>query len=364
MGAALAGVALAPGSVLRGATAVAAPKGPERAGAAEPVQLLYNENTMGPSPRALEAMSREVARVHRYPFDKTPELIAQIARKEGVSPDHIVLGAGSGEVLEAFGVCLGRSGGEVIRAVPGYTQMTGAFDRVGGRTVEVPLNDRLEHDLDAMAAKIGPETKAIYVCNPNNPTGTIVAPARLRAFAVEAAKHATVFIDEAYLECSDDFSANTMVGLVREGHNVVVTRTFSKIYGLAGQRIGYGIMPPELAKSIRKFTTGSPNLLGVVAAQASLDDTGYVEPMRRRIKAERDALCALLKEHGRRYAEPQANFVFCHTGMPIEVFQERMLREGVAVARAFAPMLDWCRINVATPEEMAVTHAALRKVLG
>ncbi len=228
----------------------------------------------------------------------------------------------------------------------------------------MPLNARLEHDLDAMAAKIGPDTKAVYLCNPNNPTGTIVAPTQLRAFAVEAAKRATVFIDEAYLECSDDFAANTMIGLVREGHNVVVARTFSKIYGLAGQRIGYGIMPPELAKSIRKFTTGSPNLIGVVAAQASLDDAGYVEPMRRRIKAGRDALCALLKEHGRRYAEPQSNFVFCHTGMPIEVFQERMLREGVAVARAFPPLVDWCRISIASPEEMAVTHAALRKVLG
>ena len=122
--------------------------------------------------------------------------------------------------------------------------------------------------IEAMAAKIGPDTKCIYLCNPNNPTGTVVPPDKLRAFAIEVSKRVPVFIDEAYLECADDFAANTMVGLVRDGHNVTVARTFSKIYGLAGQRIGYGVMRPEMAKSVRTFMTGSVNLLGVVAARS------------------------------------------------------------------------------------------------
>ena len=363
-GAAFAGLALAPRITLRAEPAAVEPAtklpAPVPAG---PVQLCWNENPFGPSPLAIAAMAREVPRVHRYPFNLTPELVKRLAAKEGVSPDHIVPGVGSGDILETYGVYLGRQGGEVITASPGYMQMTDAMQRMGSRVVAVPLNDRLEYDLDTMAAKLTPNTKAVYICNPNNPSGTIVEPARLRAFAIEVAKKVPVFIDEAYLQCSDNFAANTMVGLVREGHNVTVARTFSKLYGLAGQRMGYGIMAPEQAKGLREFMTGSVNLLGVVGALASLDDPDYVEATRRKIKAGRDALIAVLKEHGRKYAEPQGNFVFFHTGIPITEFSKRMLAENVIVARAFAPLTDWCRISIGSPAEMAVCQAALRKVL-
>jgi histidinol-phosphate aminotransferase len=363
-GAAFAGLALAPRIALRAAPA------PAEAGSrlpapvpAGPVQLCWNENTFGPSPRAIEAMQREVPRVHRYPFNLAPELVKRLADKEGVTPEHIVLGVGSGEILETYGVYLGRQGGDVITASPGYTQMTAAMQRMGSRVVAVPLNARLEYDLEAMAAKISATTMAVYICNPNNPSGTIVEPAQLRAFAIEVAKKVPVFIDEAYLQCSDNFAANTMVGLVREGHNVTVARTFSKLYGLAGQRMGYGVMAPEMAKGMREFMTGSVNLLGVVGAMASLDDQDYVETTRLKIKAGRDALISVLKEFGRKYAEPQGNFVFFHTGVPVEEFSKRMLAENVIVARGFPPLTDWCRISIGSPEEMAVCHAALRKVL-
>ncbi|MBP6506277.1 MAG: histidinol-phosphate aminotransferase family protein [Opitutaceae bacterium] len=358
-GAALAGLTLA-GRL----TAQTQPVVVADASATGPVQLSLNENPFGPSARAVMAMREQVERVCRYPFNRTPELIQALAAKEGVPDDHIVLGVGSGEILETYGVYLARDRGEVISARPGYFQLVGAMERMGATAVAVPLNERLEHDLEAMAAKIGPDTKCIYLCNPNNPTGTVVPPDKLRAFAIEVSKRVPVFIDEAYLECADDFAANTMVGLVRDGHNVTVARTFSKIYGLAGQRIGYGVMRPEMAKSVRTFMTGSVNLLGVVAAQASLADAGYVEATRRKIKAGRDAFIAELKQLGRRYAEPQGNFVFFHTGRSIVEFQSAIRAEGVLVARPFPPLLDWCRISIGTPEEMAAAHAALRKVLG
>ena len=360
-GAALAGLVLAP-RLSRAAPPAPAEPAPA-GGVAGPVQLSLNENPFGPSPLALAAMERELPRVHRYPFNLTPKLLKLIAECEGVPEDHIVLGVGSGEILETYGMYLGRERGEVITVSPGYMQMTKAMERMGSRIVTVPLNDRLEHDLDAMAAKITPNTKAIYLCNPNNPTGTLVNAAKLWAFCVEVSKTVPVFIDEAYLQCADDFAANTMVGLVRDGHNVTVARTFSKLYGLAGQRLGYGIMRPELAKRLREFMSGSVNLLGVVGAIASLEDAGYVDATRAKIKAGRDALIGVLREFGRRYAEPQGNFVFFHTGVPIAEFQQQMRAEGVIVARPFAPLLDWCRISIGSPEEMAVCHAALRKVL-
>jgi histidinol-phosphate aminotransferase len=221
----------------------------------------------------------------------------------------------------------------------------------------------MEHDLTAMAAAVTATTQCVYICNPNNPTGTIVDPAALREFVISVCQKTPVFIDEAYLECSDDFSANTMVGLVRDGHPVTVSRTFSKIHALAGQRIGYGVMSADLAKSLRLHMTGGANLLGLVAAQASLDDPDYIETTRQKIKAARDALISVLAELGCDYAEPQGNFVFCRTGVPIAKFRPAMHAEGVIVGRAFPPYLDWCRISMGTPEQMAVVHAALRKLL-
>lgn len=327
------------------------------------VQLSLNENAFGPSPRVLATMQAHLGEVGRYPFALAPQLVRTLAEKEGVSPDHILLGSGSGELLEAVGMYLGREGGEVVSAVPGYFQMVGAMQRMGARSVAVPLNSRLEHDLDAMAAAVGPDTKCVYVCNPNNPTSTLTPATDLRAFVLAMAERTHVFVDEAYLDCADDYAANTLVDLVPAEHNVTIARTFSKIHGLAGQRIGYTVMSPELAKAVRPLMTGSANLLGVVAAQASLRDPDYIESLRLRIKAGRDALLVLLDERGCRYAVPQGSFVFFQTGRPIAEFQAAMRAEGILVARPFPPLLDWCRITIGTEEEMELAHKAIRKVL-
>lgn len=332
----------------------------------EPAKLDGNENPYGPSQLAVMAMMQTIERTPRYGFAEVEKLIALVAAREGVPAEQIVMGVGSGDVLERYAAWLSRESGEVVTATPGYLRFTQAMARHGSTVVAVPLAANLRHDLAAMAAKVGPATRCVYLCNPHNPTSTLVPAEALRAFAVEVAKRCPVFVDEAYLECSDDFAANTMVGLVREGHNVVVARTFSKIYGLAGMRIGYAVTPPVVAREMNAAGRGNTafrlNLLGAVAAAASLEDSGYVEDTRLKIKAERDKLCALLKDLGRRYAEPQGNFVFFHTGMPAPVFLEKMAAERVAVGRAFPPLLDWCRLSIGTPEEMALAHAALRKV--
>lgn len=331
-----------------------------------PVRLGLNENPFGPAPSAIAAMQAQLAVTHRYPSNFTNELVQAIAKKEGVKEDQVLLGVGSGEILQAVGRWLGPFKPEIITATPGYMQLIDVAQRAGARIISVPVNDRLEHDLPAMAAKISADTKLIYICNPNNPTGTLIPPAELRAFVREVSKKTLVLIDEAYLECSDDFQANTMVDLVREGLDVIVTRTFSKIHGLSGQRIGYAITHPAAAERMRSFMTGTMamNLLGVVAARASLEDHAYVENTRIRIKAGRDQLTSLLTTLNRRFAKPQGNFVFFHTGMPIADFQHRMREEGILVARPFPPLLDWCRITIGLPGEMERAHQALRKILG
>jgi len=186
--------------------------------------------------------------------------------------------------------------------------------------VPVDLTEDMEHDLPAMAAAISERTRCVYVCNPNNPTGTCCDPEQLRRFVIEASKSCQVFLDEAYLECSVEFEERTLVNLVREGHAVCLMRTFSKIYGMAGQRIGYGVMPQYMAEGMtalpqHMWTAGNLNRIGVVGAIASLHSEHYVEETRAAIKAERDQLEALLAQLGRPYVASHSNFVWFETGM-------------------------------------------------
>ncbi len=327
-----------------------------------PLQLSINENSFGPSTKAIEAMQHALAASYRYPHAQAQQLIDAIAKQENVPSNHILLGVGSGEILLATGRYFGAKKGEVIAAVPGYTQLIDAMKSAGGSAVLVPVNDQWQHDLHAMAAKISDKTSCIYLCNPNNPTATVCDTAKLTAFVINAAKKVPVFIDEAYLECSDDFTARTLVGLVAAGHDVIISRTFSKIYSLAGLRIGYAVAKPQLLEPIKAMMTGNPNLLGVVAARASLLDHDYRERTRLQIKAGRDALITLLKQLGRQHTVSQTNFVFFHTGIPIDRFQELMKKEQIQVARPFPPMLDWCRITIGLPDEMKLVHQALRKI--
>ncbi|HKB91908.1 MAG TPA: aminotransferase class I/II-fold pyridoxal phosphate-dependent enzyme [Opitutaceae bacterium] len=329
----------------------------------EPVRISFNENPFGPSPAVTAAILQTTDSCCRYPVAEVEKLVKQIAEKEGVPKEYIVLGVGSGEILDMTGIHCGLNKGEIIAAEPGYLQIIETAERFGGKGVWVPLDKDLKHDLNALAAKVNERTSLVYICNPNNPTGTIVNPNDLREFIKTVSPKAPVFVDEAYLDCSDNYAANTMVDMVRKGFNVVVTRTFSKIHGMAGLRIGYGIMQPKFAKKVQPFGTGSLNILGVVGASASLEDKPFIEETRLKIKAGRDALIAVVKELGKTYAEPQGNFVFIKTGMDVKEFGEKMKAENILVGRPFPPLTTWARISIGLPEQMAVCHQAMRKVL-
>lgn len=329
------------------------------------VRLNYNENPFGPAPSAKAAMTHAAnEQAFRYADAEERELLELIARREGCRPEQIVMGAGSGEILDVAGFHFGFDHGEIVAADPSYMQLVAAADRVGGRAVRVPLNARFEHDLPAMAAAVTERTKCVYIVNPNNPTGTVCDAAELKAFVREQAKRTTVFIDEAYLELSDDFAGRTCAPLAVEGHNVVVARTFSKIFGMAGMRLGYAVMPEKLAVSLRARMTGSLSIVTIAAAIASLKDAAYVEATRAKIQAGRDALIAEVTALGRPHAVPHGNFVFFRTGLPVQDFIAKMRQEGVEVGRPFPPLLEWARISIGLPDEMEKCHRALRRVLG
>jgi histidinol-phosphate aminotransferase len=359
-GAALSGLTLSSVGTLAASTGLAA------APAAGLTRLSLNENPLGPSPLAVEAIQKALTEIPRYADDDARALEQQIADREGVSPDQIILG----EILDSLGLQLaldGGAGGEFIYSEPGYTALVDAVMPGGGVVVGVPLNAHLENDLPAIAARVTARTRAIYIVNPHNPTGTVSEAAPFTAFLSDAAKRTTVIVDEAYLEFEPDFTQKTAVELTRRGANVVVFRTFGKIYGLAGIPMGYAVAPKRLAASLKRNGVGaaySLNRLALAAAAASLRDPGYVDGMRLKVVGERQKWHALLDTLGRRRSDSRGNFVFFETGQPHEMIAAQLIREGIEIARAFPPFDRWLRISVGLPAENARARDAIKKLLG
>jgi len=343
-----------PGMTLR--LAAAQSKGPA------PAVLCWNENPYGPSPAARRAVANSIAEGCRYPPMPEVEGLEQaLARHEGTDVDHIVTGTGSGELLCALGLVLGRAGGEFVAAEPTYLELPEYAEHQGASTHFVPVDPRLAHDLPAMRAAIGEHTRAVYVCNPNNPTGTALPAADISAFVASLPEHVVTIVDEAYMDFCTGPGVRSVRELVAGKRPVVVLRTFSKIHGMAGLRMGYAIAPPQLAKALREARMTFPNILAVRAARASLDDQEFLTATRRRILASRIRITAELTRLNLRYAEPQGNFVFFDTGMPLATFTQRMKERNVLVGRRFPPFESWCRITIGTEPEVGSFIAALRQ---
>jgi histidinol-phosphate aminotransferase len=328
-------------------------------------RLSLNENPFGPAPGVIDAIQREFSNLCRYTGEEFDVLVGLIAAREGVGREQIILG----EILEPLGTYLslqGGPGGEFIFSDPGYTALIDAAVAVGGRAIGVPLGAQMENDLPAIAAKVNPRTRAVFLVNPHNPTGIAGDSEQLKNFARTTARHALVIVDEAYLEFADHFAQRTLTDLVRAGENVIVFRTFAKVYGLAGLDIGYGLVPVPVAKALGAQGLNNPHLfnrLAVAASAASLKDTGYVERITLLVAQEREKWFRLFRDMKLKFTPSSGNFVFFETGMPHADFAAALLKDGVAVGRAFPPYDRWVRISIGLPEENAVARTAVRKLL-
>jgi len=344
-----------PGGALRAAQEPAAGSGP--------IVLCWNENPYGPSPAARAALRAAVSDGCRYPADKEIDaLVAALATKEGVGADQIVIGTGSGELLCALGLLCGRGGGEILAAEPTYGELPKYARLHGASLTFVPVDERLRHDLPAMSAAVSARTRAVYLCNPNNPTGTALAAADIRAFVRGLPPGVTTIVDEAYLDFATGSDVTSVADLVPGEHRVVILRTFSKIHGMAGLRCGYAIARPDVAAELASACMSTPNVFAVRAARASLTDRAFLADCRRRILASRTHITSELTRLGLRFAEPQGNFVFFDTGMPLAHFTARMRERNILVGRHFAPYDNWCRITVGTEPEVSAFLQGLRAV--
>jgi len=328
-----------------------------------PARLNANENPFGPSPKVREAIISAFDEGCRYPFGKVRELIKVLAEKEGVSPEHIVVTGGSTEGLKATGLTFGVNGGEVISPDPTYLSLISYAEQFGAFINRVPLNDDLEHDLDAMEGRVTNQTKLVFICNPNNPTGTIIPKDKIRDFCLSLANRTIVFSDEAYGDFMLDKDYPSMISLVKEGANVIVSRTFSKVYGLAGLRVGYLIARPDIAERIRPNVMANTNMLAIYAAMAALKDRAFYQESLDQNMQGKKYIYGVLDELGLRYKESHTNFVFFHTGKPIQELMQKMQEKGVHIGRPFPPLTDWCRISTGRMEDLEKFGTSLKAVL-
>ncbi len=330
------------------------------------VRLSSNENAFGPSAKAVKAMQGELFNLCRYADPTTSVLKKKIAKQEGVSEEQIVVTNGSSPILFGYAEWITQNGNKLVTSEATYEGIPRGAEFMGADVTYVPLDANMDFDLDAIEAAVTDDTTAVYVCNPNNPTGRAVDAAKLTAFAKRVSQKAQVFIDEAYIEMSDGYPANVQSQLAAEGYNVVICRTFSKIHAMAGQRLGYAIMPAEQARQLgRKLRMGGVNYLGLVAGMASMDDHANLNTMRDRVKTERAKLTAAAEELGQAYAKnPQGNFIYMDTGMPHQEFSDKMRALGIKVVGRTWPGYDtWSRISVGTPAETDECVKAMKAVL-
>ena len=331
-------------------------------------RLLANENPYGPGPACREAVAASAHEGNRYQHEVAAELKTMIAAYEGVPEDHIMLTPGSSDVLEKMAIVHFKNGGNVVTADPAYMSLIQVTMGMGGTWNKVKLAGDWSHDLPAMRRAINAETKLVYICNPNNPTGTTTDNDELRRFCREVARpDLPVFVDEAYLEFLDDHQQKTMVPLINEGKNVIVARTFSKIHGMAGLRVGYAVATPETLAKVYKITRGNMGLCrtSLEGAKASLADTEFQEQSRQQTAAFREQVYAGLEKLGLTYVPSVTSFVLfpLPQGIVGTEYISGMFDLGVGVRAFDVHGRDYCRVSVGTPEETAVFLDALQKTI-
>lgn len=331
-----------------------------------PIRLGANENPHGPSESARKAIVEALSASNRYP-EGVDELKALIAAREGLTPEHVVLAPGSHAVLCIAGLVYGLPDGEIVSDDPTYPGLATYAAGIGARVTRVPLTADFAHDLDAMEARVGARTRLVYVCNPNNPTGTVVSAVRLRAFCDAVAPRAAVLVDEAYGDYAGGPGSGfaSMVELVRKGANVLVVKTFSKLHGLAGLRIGYALARPDIADRLRTFRMGpdstSVGVLSVAAARASYQDLAFQETSKRKNAEARAYTLGVLDELRLPHAASHTNFVYFRVPGDVEDFGRAMEREEIRlVAR---PSIGGCRVTIGTLDEMHAFAGALGRVV-
>jgi len=315
--------------------------------------LNWNENPMGLSPTARDAALQAVARANRYPDASRAELATAVAKLHGVGPENVVLGCGSTQILRSIVASQAAAGGVLVLAEPTFEAMA-RYQRPFGLEVErVPLDSRYAHDLARMKQLAGQGPAVVYICNPNNPTATLTPSAEIDTWIREAPESVLFAIDEAYFEYVEDQAYWSAAKWILERPNVVVTRTFSKIYGMAGLRLGYALAQKKTARLLREFLSAdNANGVALAAAKAALADGELLSKSRKINRQAKGIATACLDELGIGYLPSHGNFLMHEIRGDLEAYIQRMREHNIRVGRPFSPMLEFNRLSLGLPNEM------------
>ncbi len=328
------------------------------------VKLNYNENPYGPSESAIASMTEAFKYSMRYGYpDRGVE--AAIAEHHGVSRDNILLGAGSGEILEVVGLALLDGGKKVVGVDPTYGAVYSHASGIHADAIRVPLNEDYSQNIPALIRATNKhyrEVGFVYVCNPNNPTGRSVSAAEIRQLLDGIPEDVPVLIDEAYHHFVEDPAYASAIPYVLEGRRVVVARTFSKLYGMAAMRLGFAISTPEMIKVMEPYSTGSVNALAKWGAVAAMEDTASQKRVRDVTIALRKQTADELMKMGYDVIPSETNFFMMHTGRPVRDVITAFRKRGVAVGRPFPPMLEHLRVSIGTEKEMVRFMVAFKEI--
>jgi len=327
------------------------------------VRLSANENPYGPSPNALKAMTNSFGLSCRYPDEHNNLLIDKVAKLNGVDHEQILLGDGSGEILKLCAETFtGKEHGTLIAADPTFEAILNNAKANGAEVIKVPLNSTFAHDLPKMHAAT--KSGLIYICNPNNPTASITPKDELRDFIAKTPRETMILVDEAYFHYADSPDYESVIPLVKEHPNLVVSRTFSKIYGMAGLRCGYCVAQKEAIDRMRSNQMwDSVNIMALAAANASLDDTDQV-PNGQRLNSEtKTFVISELQRMGHKTIPSQANFIMFDCKKPVVPLIKTLKERSVHVGRLFPALPNHMRLTIGKKSEMEIFLETFRELM-
>ena len=336
----------------------------ERYRAAGIILLNGNENAYGPSSTARKAMSEALGLSNRYPDDQVSALKQQIAEYWKVGKENILLGAGSSEFLGLIPLLVSSTKGNIVTAEPSYRIWNGQAESFGLSVNRIPLTTDKKLDLGKMSSAMDSNTRMMFVCNPNNPVGTYVEDHLLRNFVTECSKKCMVLVDEAYTEFPD---IPSLKDLAVKDPNIIVAKTFSKIYGLAGARIGYIIAHPDTIKklaALQPWPDANVSMSSVAAASAALKDQAFVNDCRNKIKESRELCYKTFKDLSLEYIPSSTNFILFNIDKISGDLSKRMQEKNIYIQFRNHFGGKWCRVSIGTIEEMRSFCSALKSIAG
>ena len=324
------------------------------------VRINANENPMGPCPEAAEAIHKIVSQGGRYLYHETSAFSAAMAEVDGIPTDHVMPFAGSSDPLHRAVLAFTGPDKSYVVADPGYEAGGRAAHFIGAKTISVPLRKDYAHDVHAMA-QADPNAGLIYVCNPNNPTGSITPKEDIEYLVAHKPKDAIVLLDEAYIHLSK--TAEPASALVAADKDVIILRTFSKLYGMAGLRAGAALGRPDLLAKLRSYGAGALPVTGMVGAIASLKTKGLVEKRRKTIADIREETVEWLDKRGFSVLPSEANMIMVDVRRPGRAVFSALLKEKVVIGRSWPSMPNHVRVTIGTREEMAKFRTAFGHVM-